>query len=94
MQIGVIGPGRMGGNITRRLLANGHQAAVFDRDPKAVELSRSDGAAGAAGLDKLVAQLKAPRAIWLTLPAGRIASAMRKGFGAHVEPKDPKAKPS
>jgi 6-phosphogluconate dehydrogenase (decarboxylating) len=110
MQIGVIGLGRMDGNITRRLIQNGHEAAVYDHDPNAVALLRRDGAIGAAGLDKLIAQPRPPRAIWLTLPAGKITegfrsrrghafaekilSAMRKGLGAHVEPEDSKAKPS
>jgi 6-phosphogluconate dehydrogenase len=72
MQIGVIGLGRMGGNITRRLMQHGHQAVVYDHDPKAVSALSGDGAAGAAGLDKLVAQLKPPRVVWAMLPAGKI----------------------
>jgi 6-phosphogluconate dehydrogenase (decarboxylating) len=110
MQIGVIGLGRMRGKITRRLIQNGHEAAVCDHDPNAVALLRRDGAIGAATLDKLVAQLRPPHGIWLMLPAGKITegfrprrghtfaekilSAMRKGFGALVEPKISKAKPS
>jgi 6-phosphogluconate dehydrogenase len=90
MQIGVIGLGRMGGNITRRLMQNGHQAVVFDHDAKAVAALSGEGAIGATGLDKLVSQLGAPRAIWVMLPAGKIT----EGFGAHVEPKNLKAKPS
>ncbi len=54
MQIGIIGLGRMGGNITRRLMQHGHETVVYDRDAKAVEALRSDGATGAAGLEKLV----------------------------------------
>src|ERR1700751_2061958 len=72
MQIGVIGLGRMGGNITRRLMQNGHEAVVFDHDANAVATLRQDGAIGAAGIDKLVKQLESPRAIWLMLPAGKI----------------------
>ena len=72
MQIGVIGLGRMGGNITRRLMQHGHQAVVYDHDPKAVSALSGDGAIGAAGLDKLVAQLRAPRTVWVMLPAGQI----------------------
>ncbi len=72
MQIGVIGLGRMGGNITRRLLRNGHQAVVYDRDAKAVAALGRDGATGAAGLDRLVAQLRPPRPLWVMLPAGKI----------------------
>ncbi|HYQ08737.1 MAG TPA: NAD(P)-binding domain-containing protein, partial [Xanthobacteraceae bacterium] len=72
MQIGVIGLGRMGGNITRRFMENGHQAVVYDHDPNAVVALSRDGAIGAKGLDTLVDQLRAPRAIWLMLPAGKI----------------------
>jgi len=72
MQIGVIGLGRMGGNITRRFLQNGHDAVVYDHDAKAVGALARDGAIGAKDLDKLVSQLRSPRAIWLMLPAGKI----------------------
>jgi 6-phosphogluconate dehydrogenase len=72
MQIGVIGLGRMGGNITRRFMENGHEAVVYDHDAKAVAALGHDGATGATGLDKLVSQLRAPRAIWVMLPAGKI----------------------
>src|SRR5437660_7830808 len=72
MQIGVIGLGRMGGNITRRLIQNGHEAVVYDHDANAVATLRQDGAIGAAGIDTLVKQLEPPRAVWLMLPAGKI----------------------
>jgi 6-phosphogluconate dehydrogenase len=72
MQIGVIGLGRMGGNITRRLIQNGHEAVVYDHDPKAIADLKRDGASGADGLEKLVQQLRPPRAVWVMLPAGKI----------------------
>jgi 6-phosphogluconate dehydrogenase len=72
MQIGVIGLGRMGGNITRRLIQNGHEVVVYDRDAKAVATVARDGATGTAGLDKLVQELRPPRAVWVMLPAGKI----------------------
>jgi 6-phosphogluconate dehydrogenase len=72
MQIGVIGLGRMGGNISRRLMENSHEVVVYDQDAKAIAALSHDGATGAAGLDKLVAQLRAPRAVWVMLPAGKI----------------------
>jgi 6-phosphogluconate dehydrogenase len=72
MQIGVIGLGRMGGNISRRLIKNGHDVIVYDHDAKAVAALSRDGAKGADGLDKLVQQLRPPRAVWVMLPAGRI----------------------
>jgi 6-phosphogluconate dehydrogenase len=72
MQIGVIGLGRMGGNITRRLMENGHEAVVYDHDAKAVAALAKDGAGGASDLKNLVQQLRAPRAVWVMLPAGKI----------------------
>jgi 6-phosphogluconate dehydrogenase len=72
MQIGVIGLGRMGGNITRRLMQNGHRVVVYDHDAKAVATLSQAGATGATGLDKLVQELRAPRAVWVMLPAGKI----------------------
>jgi 6-phosphogluconate dehydrogenase len=72
MQIGIIGLGRMGGNITRRLIQNGHETVVYDREPKAVADLERDGATGADGLEKLVQQLQAPRTVWVMLPAGKI----------------------
>jgi len=72
MQIGVIGLGRMGGNIARRLIQNGHDVVVYDHDEKAIAAVSRDGAAGAAGLDQLVAQLRPPRPVWVMLPAGKI----------------------
>jgi 6-phosphogluconate dehydrogenase len=72
MQIGVIGLGRMGGNITRRLIQHGHEAVVYDHDPKATADLKRDGASGADGLEKLVQQLRPPRAVWVMLPAGKI----------------------
>ncbi len=70
MQVGVIGLGRMGGNITRRLMAGGHRCVVYDRDPAAVAKLAQDGAAGARDLPDLVSQLHTPRAVWVMLPAG------------------------
>jgi 6-phosphogluconate dehydrogenase len=72
MQIGVIGLGRMGGNISRRLMQHGHEVVVYDQDAKAVAALSQDGATGTAGLDKLVAQLRPPRPVWVMLPAGKI----------------------
>jgi 6-phosphogluconate dehydrogenase len=75
MQLAVIGLGRMGGNITRRLTAHGHECVVFDRDAHAVRaLADQAGASrairGAASLDELVKQLQPPRVVWVMLPAG------------------------
>jgi 6-phosphogluconate dehydrogenase len=72
MQIGVIGLGRMGGNISRRLIQNGHEVVVYDHDPKAITAVAQDGAKGVGDLEKLVAQLIPPRPVWVMLPAGKI----------------------
>ena len=73
MQIGMIGLGRMGANIVRRLIKNGgHQAVVYDKDNKAVATVARDGATGASDLEDFVRKLEKPRAIWIMLPAGQI----------------------
>ena len=70
MQLGVIGLGRMGGNIVRRLMQGGHSCIVWDRDAAAVKALADDGATGAVDLADLAAKLQAPRAVWVMLPAG------------------------
>jgi 6-phosphogluconate dehydrogenase len=72
MQLGMIGLGRMGGNIVRRLMRNGHTAVVYDKDAKAVAGLAGEGAAGAATLEEFVAKLDKPRTAWVMLPAGHI----------------------
>jgi 6-phosphogluconate dehydrogenase len=72
MQLGMIGLGRMGGNIVRRLIKHGHECVVFDRNPDAVRGLADEGATGAASLEAIVKSLKPPRAIWIMLPAGEI----------------------
>jgi 6-phosphogluconate dehydrogenase len=69
----MIGLGRMGANIVRRLMKKGgHQAVVYDKDSKAVAAIAADGATGTKGLEELVQKLEKPRAIWIMLPAGKI----------------------
>jgi 6-phosphogluconate dehydrogenase len=70
MQLGMIGLGRMGANMVRRLLEGGHQCVVFDRSPKAVEELTRDKAVGASSIAELVKKLETPRAVWLMVPAG------------------------
>ena len=72
MQIGMIGLGRMGANMVRRLLRGGHECVVNDRNPEAVEALVKEGAKGAASLQAFIEQLEAPRAIWLMIPAGLV----------------------
>ena len=69
MQIGMIGLGRMGANMVRRLQRDGHQCVVFDRSPEAVQVLAKEGATAAASLPDFIAKLSAPRAVWLMLPA-------------------------
>ncbi|MGH8989637.1 MAG: phosphogluconate dehydrogenase (NAD(+)-dependent, decarboxylating) [Acidimicrobiales bacterium] len=69
MQLGMVGLGRMGANLVRRLLRDGHRAVVYDVDPSAVHALESEGATGASSLPDLAAKLDSPRAIWLMLPA-------------------------
>jgi len=70
MELGLIGLGRMGANMTRRLIGGGHRVVVYDRDHDAVRAVEQERAVGAADLQNLVAQLTMPRAIWLMVPAG------------------------
>jgi 6-phosphogluconate dehydrogenase len=70
MDIGMIGLGRMGANMTTRLIGGGHRVVAFDRSPDAVAAVVKGGATGAASLAELVAGLPAPRAVWVMVPAG------------------------
>ncbi len=69
MQIGLIGLGRMGGNMARRLMADGHDCVVYDPSTDAVKALADEGATGTVSIDALVGALAAPRAIWLMVPA-------------------------
>ena len=75
MQLGMIGLGRMGGNIVRRLMRSGHQAVVYDKDPKAVAGLAADGATASNALEDFVTRLAKPRTAWVMLPAGKITEA-------------------
>jgi 6-phosphogluconate dehydrogenase len=70
MQLGMIGLGRMGTNLVRRLERAGHQCVVYDRTQASVQRLKGDGAVGAASLEDLVAKLTPPRAAWVMVPAG------------------------
>ncbi len=72
MQLGMVGLGRMGANMVRRLLRGGHHCVVFDRSPKAVEELVAEKAVGASGLKDLVQKLEKPRAVWLMVPAAAV----------------------
>src|SRR5262245_1192379 len=69
MQLGMIGLGRMGANMVRRLIRAGHECVVYDLNPESVKGMLKDGAVGATSLDDFLGKLSAPRAIWLMVPA-------------------------
>ncbi|MBI5877458.1 MAG: decarboxylating 6-phosphogluconate dehydrogenase [Chloroflexi bacterium] len=71
MDIGMIGLGRMGANMTTRLLRGGHRVVVYDMRPEAVAASVKEGAVGAASLSDVAAKLPAPRSVWIMVPAGQ-----------------------
>src|SRR2546425_12784711 len=70
MQLGMIGLGRMGANMVRRLMRAGHDCVVHDRGPEAIERLEAEGATGAPTMDEFVDKLAAPRAAWIMVPAG------------------------
>jgi 6-phosphogluconate dehydrogenase len=74
MQLGMVGLGRMGANMVRRLLKGGHTCTVFDMSPKAVEELAKDGAVGSSSFKDFVSKLQKPRAIWLMIPAAVVDS--------------------
>src|SRR5512145_458444 len=88
MELGVVGLGRMGSNISRRLLGDGHRCVVTDLDTAAVERLAGEGAVGAADAEKLVAALEPPRIVWLMVPAGDVTEAAVREVGMHLEPGD------
>ena len=71
MQLGMIGLGRMGANMVRRLMKHQHQCVVYDRNADAVAALEKEGATGAASVEELVSKLDAPRAVWIMVPAGQ-----------------------
>ena len=88
MRIGIVGLGRMGGNIARRLISCGHETVVYDRRAEAVEELGSAGATGASDLADMVAKLEGPRAIWIMLPAGDITETTVQELADLLSPGD------
>ena len=88
MQLGMIGLGRMGGNIVRRLMRRGHTCVVFDQNPVAIDDLAKEGASGSTALKDLVAQLERPRAVWVMLPAGDVTEQTVVQLGDLLDPGD------
>ena len=87
MQLGMIGLGRMGANMTRRLVRAGHEVVVFDLDAAAVQAAEADGAVAASSLGDLASRLTPPRAVWLMLPVA-IVDHVLAGLTPHLAAKD------
>src|SRR5579863_10424941 len=87
MQLGMIGLGRMGANMVRRLLKGGHRCVVFDRSAKAVNDLAQEKATGSASLQDFVAKLEKPRAIWLMVPAAAVDDTIAELL-PHLESED------
>src|SRR5580692_9445812 len=87
MQLGMVGLGRMGANMVRRLLKGGHQCVVFDMSAKAVDELVQEKAQGSSSLQELVAKLAKPRAIWLMVPAAVVEETIAELL-PHLEAED------
>ncbi len=87
MELGMVGLGRMGNGLVRRLLRAGHRCVVFDLDPKAVDRMASEGAVGARSLEDLARTLKRPRAVWVMVPAAAVDPTLQS-LVPRLEPDD------
>src|SRR5579883_2403650 len=88
MELGMIGLGRMGANMTERLIQGGHRVVAHDIDPSAVSRVAALGATGAPSIEALVQQLKPPRAVWLMVPAGEIVDKTMSALVAFLQKDD------
>ncbi len=88
MQIGMVGLGRMGGNMAKRLLKGGHQVVAFATDPAAVKQAAAEGATGTTTLEDFVAKLRAPRVAWVMVPAGAATEQVVTDVASRMEPGD------
>ena len=88
MELGIVGLGRMGANMARRLMRDGHRIVAFDVNPDAVSALAGEGAEGASSLEDLASKLSAPRAVWVMVPAGEITEKTVEDVAAVLEPGD------
>jgi len=88
MQLGMIGLGRMGGNMVRRLMHGGHECVVFDLNPDNVKALANDGATGASSMEEFVKKLSKPRAAWVMVPAGAATETTVMKLAGSMEPAD------
>ena len=88
MQLGMIGLGRMGANMVRRLLQGGHECVAFDRNPEIVSALVHEGARGSGSLDEMVRQLSKPRVAWVMLPAGELTEETVIALGQRMDAGD------
>ena len=88
MQLGMVGLGRMGANIVRRLMRDGHSCVVFDVDPDAVKALEMEGAIGSSSLADFVGKLAVPRVAWVMVPAGEVTGKTIQDLASHMESGD------
>jgi 6-phosphogluconate dehydrogenase len=88
MELGIVGLGRMGANMARRLMREGHRIVAYDVNPEAVSELAGEGAEGAASLQELASKLSAPRAVWVMVPSGEITEKTVKGVAAVLDSGD------
>ena len=88
MDLGIVGLGRMGANMARRLMRDGHRIVAYDVNPAAVSGLAGEGAEGASSLEELAAKLSAPRAVWVMVPSGEITEQTVEDVAAALEPGD------
>jgi 6-phosphogluconate dehydrogenase len=88
MQMGMVGLGRMGANMTRRLMRGGHSLVVSDLSADAVKALASEGAGGSASLEDLISKLTPPRAVWIMVPAGGATEATVQKLAVKMQPGD------
>ena len=88
MELGMIGLGRMGGNMAQRLVTGGHRVVTFDRDPNAVTASHGFGSEGASSLEDVVSRLTTPRALWIMVPAGQATEDIISALAQLLNPGD------